>query len=275
MQHCIYKVLFKLSDLSRDSLENDLTLLGFVVASNSIKDNSKEVIEFLQLANASIKMVTGDNLLTASSVCNQLGLTRLGDAFIIEGITGKNEIKCKSIATNEIRNIDLDSIAQQSDTKHFNFAIEGKTLEMLNFDHRIVNLCTLFARTSPHQKGLICRSIRDSGNWPLMIGDGTNDILAMRESIAGLSLAAKVNENSLKKQKSQILGNNAKKPSKTEADKMKFLPQFIKAIKQNVENVDDDKSVQPSTIASSFATSETSPLKCNLFILNIYNFSNL
>ncbi|XP_055690412.1 polyamine-transporting ATPase 13A3 [Lutzomyia longipalpis] len=64
----------RLQRLSRESVEQDLTFLGFVILENRLKGDTTTVISSLMRANIRTVMVTGDNILTAISVAKDCGM---------------------------------------------------------------------------------------------------------------------------------------------------------------------------------------------------------
>ena len=62
------------SQLPRDKIESNLQFLGFITFKNNLKPTSIEVIEQLKTANVKSIMVTGDNLETAISVSEEVGI---------------------------------------------------------------------------------------------------------------------------------------------------------------------------------------------------------
>ena len=61
-------------ELPRDKIESNLQFLGFITFKNNLKPTSIEVIEQLKTANLKSIMVTGDNLETAISVSEEVGI---------------------------------------------------------------------------------------------------------------------------------------------------------------------------------------------------------
>jgi len=122
-----------------------------------------------------------------------------------------------------------------------------------------------------------------------MVGDGTNDMLAMREAAAGISLAAKISpsllqkqaknsfeqpqakQTTLKKGKSSSRKNQNPETSLLNEDnrRFSFIRKFIDRIIEKFNSVDENEIVQPSTIASSFSTSDVNPI----IVLEILNQS--
>ena len=225
-------------------------------------------------------MLTGDNLLTGFAVCKELGLLDSEKTMIIGGEQNSATIKCSAIGSFEILHLTPNQICQYANANRKYFICEGNSIDKLKFSPQIVNACTLFARTSPQQKGEIVKALRLSGKKPLMVGDGTNDMLAMREAAAGISLAAKISpsllqkqaknsfeqplakQTTLKKGKSSSHKNQNPETSLLNEDnrRFSFIRKFIDRIIEKFNSVDENEIVQPSTIASSFSTSDVNPI---------------
>jgi len=56
--------------LSREDAESNLTFCGFIVSECPMKEDTKSVIEELTQSDHEVKMITGDNQLTAAFVAN-------------------------------------------------------------------------------------------------------------------------------------------------------------------------------------------------------------
>ena len=76
-------------DLPRDKLESNLQFIGFITFKNNLKPTSTEVIQQLKTANMKSIMVTGDNLETAISVSQEVGII---DQNHQDGFTYLNDI---------------------------------------------------------------------------------------------------------------------------------------------------------------------------------------
>ena len=61
-------------ELPRDKIESNLQFIEFITFKNNLKPTSTEVIEQLKIANLKPIMVTGDNLETAVSVSQEVGI---------------------------------------------------------------------------------------------------------------------------------------------------------------------------------------------------------
>ena len=59
-------------NITREEAESDLTFCGFIVSECPLKEDTKGVIEELVQSGHEVKMITGDNQLTAAFVAHQL-----------------------------------------------------------------------------------------------------------------------------------------------------------------------------------------------------------
>ena len=76
-------------ELPRDKVESHLQFIGFITFKNNLKSTSTEVIQQLKTANLKSIMVTGDNLETAVSVSQEVGII---DQNHQDGFTYLNDI---------------------------------------------------------------------------------------------------------------------------------------------------------------------------------------
>lgn len=124
-------------------LEKDLEFCGFVLLGSSLREYAKEMCQTLQDSGMKILMITGDNLLTASSVAKQLN---------IEG-------KC----------------------------VEGKDIEYVLNSADFIEY-TVFGRAEPKHKELIIKRYKELGLHTMMVGDGTNDVGALKAADVGVAM---------------------------------------------------------------------------------------
>ena len=71
-----------LHHISRDELETHLIFNGFIIFQNEIKPETMPVIETLKEVDIRTIMVTGDNILTATSVAGTCGMVDETDSVI-------------------------------------------------------------------------------------------------------------------------------------------------------------------------------------------------
>lgn len=133
----------------RDFFEKDLEFLGFLIFSDPIRSSVVESIQQCQQAGIQVKMLTGDHLLTAHSVANQIGLAHDHDFLF----TGQDLLK-------------------MTDEQKEKAYLQG----------------ALFARVLPEQKYEMVKTLQKHQLVVAMTGDGINDAPALRQADIGISM---------------------------------------------------------------------------------------
>ncbi|GAN06192.1 calcium-translocating p-type atpase [Mucor ambiguus] len=126
-----------------------LTLLGIVGIEDPLRSGVTEAVSACQRAGVFVKMVTGDNMMTAKSIARQCGIYSYG------------------------------SIAMDGPT----FRQLG-TAERLQVLPRL----SVLARSSPEDKRLLVNALRETGEIVAVTGDGTNDGPALKAADVGFSM---------------------------------------------------------------------------------------
>jgi Ca2+-transporting ATPase len=139
----------------RSDIEAVLRVIGLVAFSDPVRQGVPQAVAECLGAGVDVKIVTGDQPLTARSIARDVGLDPADDRIL----TGP-EIEVLS---------DLE-LAQRI----------GRTV--------------VFARTRPEQKLRIIRALHACGRSVAMTGDGTNDALALREADIGVAMGQRGTE---------------------------------------------------------------------------------
>ena len=131
------------------TLENDLVFTGFVGIRDPLRLDVKEAVETAKKAGVSTKMLTGDNIITAIAIGNELGLlsggNRAVEATYIDTLTDE-ELK------EEITNI------------------------------------SIVARSKPDTKMRIVEALQSNGEVVAVTGDGINDAPALTKADVGIAM---------------------------------------------------------------------------------------
>lgn len=104
-------------------------------------------------------------------------LTKEGIEYRI--ISGDSPDTVRAIAKKINNNYSVQAISGEELGK-----LEGEDQEKAILGHNI------FARIKPHQKQLIVRTLKKKKLFTIMIGDGVNDVLALKESDLGVAMNA-------------------------------------------------------------------------------------
>ncbi|XP_047065852.1 calcium-transporting ATPase 5, plasma membrane-type [Lolium rigidum] len=133
--------------------EDNLIMLGIVGIKDPCRPGVQDSIRLCTAAGIKVRMVTGDNLQTARAIALECGI--LNDPNVLEPVI-----------------------------------IEGKTfraLSDLEREEAAENICVM-GRSSPNDKLLFVKALRNRGHVVAVTGDGTNDAPALHEADIGLSM---------------------------------------------------------------------------------------
>ncbi|KAI3760124.1 hypothetical protein L1987_50514 [Smallanthus sonchifolius] len=134
--------------------EEGLTLLGIVGLKDPCRPGSKKAIETCKFAGVQIKMITGDNVFTAKAIATECGILEPGQEVceeeVVEGV--------------QFRNFTDEEQMQK------------------------VEKIRVMARSSPFDKLLMVKCLKQKGHVVAVTGDGTNDSPALKEADIGLSM---------------------------------------------------------------------------------------
>ena len=135
--------------ITREQAERDLEYLGFVAIYDPPREGVNEAIKLAHQAGIGVRMITGDNPLTARAIGQEVGLFATEEQ-VIEGP-----------------------------------AIEAMTDEELK---EIVGRVKIFARVSPEHKIRIVKAYKEIGKVVAVTGDGVNDAPALKQADVGIAM---------------------------------------------------------------------------------------
>ena len=136
-------------ELSSQTLESDLTFMGFIGMIDPPREESREAVQLCAQAGIRTIMMTGDHVVTARAIGKELGILREGE----EAVSGQ-ELS----------------------------AMDDETL-IANI-HRY----SVYARVSPQDKIRIVKAWQSKGQVVAMTGDGVNDAPALRAADIGCAM---------------------------------------------------------------------------------------
>lgn len=146
-----YKKIPKEKEVKAEqTLESDLTFLGFVGLLDPPRENVKQSIQECMEAGIRTIMITGDHPLTAKSIAERIGIIRNSEETVM---TGK-----------ELENLSVEELSNR------------------------LNTTRVFARVTPEQKLNIIQAIQNKGQFVAMTGDGVNDAPALKKANIGIAM---------------------------------------------------------------------------------------
>ncbi|KAM0891211.1 hypothetical protein ACQ4PT_026531 [Festuca glaucescens] len=168
-------IAFAYKQLDSEQVKIDdegLTLLGFVGLKDPCRPEVKAAIEACTKAGVAVKMVTGDNILTARAIAKECGI----------------------ISSNDPNGI----------------VIEGHEFRAMSPEQQleIVDNIRVMARSLPMDKLVLVQRLKQKGHVVAVTGDGTNDAPALKEADVGLSMGVQGTEVAKESSDIIILNDN-------------------------------------------------------------------
>ena len=132
-----------------EDIFRQMILLGVVGIQDPLRDGVTEAVQKCQNAGVIVRMVTGDNLITAKAIATECGIFTLG-GIVMEGPVFR-----------KLSNTKMDQIIPR--------------LQVL-------------ARSSPEDKRILVKRLKELGETVAVTGDGTNDAPALKTADVGFSM---------------------------------------------------------------------------------------
>ena len=134
---------------SRNIIESEMVYDGFVAITDPLREDVFEAVEHCKNAGIDLKILTGDNIVTARAIANQLGILNDG------GLT-----------------VEAKEIDELSDK------------ELLEILPKI----KVIARSTPIIKMRVVNALKSIGNVVAVTGDGVNDAPAIKNADVGIAM---------------------------------------------------------------------------------------
>jgi cation-transporting ATPase E len=129
-------------------LPHGLMPLGAVSLSDTLRPEARETLARLADVGVQIKVISGDHPQTVAALARQVGLAP----------------DIKAISGAELETLDSAQLGQ------------------------VAQEVTIFGRITPQQKERLVQALRSRGHYVAMIGDGVNDVLALKQANLGIAM---------------------------------------------------------------------------------------
>ncbi|KAI9334056.1 hypothetical protein BD770DRAFT_477535 [Pilaira anomala] len=184
----------QINDLSRESVESQLTFAGFIVFTCPLKDDAIEALKELNESSHRCIMITGDNPLTACAVAREVAIVER-DVLIVDRDETKKEdnlVVFHSIDETYRLEVDPSKPLDKSLLAKYDLCLTGTAMSQFMLHKENMNVILehtwVYARVSPSQKEYLLTGLKDLGYTTLMAGDGTNDVGALKQAHIGVAL---------------------------------------------------------------------------------------
>ena len=134
----------------RDQLESGLTFAGFVAIRDPLRPEVKEAVAQCRRAGIEVKMITGDNIETASAIGREIGLLEAPGSI--------------ALTSSDINAMTDEQLKQQ------------------------LPRMSILARARPLDKFRVVRLLQELEHVVAVTGDGTNDAPALKKADVGLAM---------------------------------------------------------------------------------------
>jgi len=135
--------------LDEETAESGMTFDGFVAISDPLRADVYEAVEHCRMAGVALKILTGDNIITATAIANELHL--LDDSHI-------------AVEARELEHLSGDELRNQ------------------------IPKISVIARSTPTIKMRVVKLLEAMGNVVAVTGDGINDAPALKNADVGIAM---------------------------------------------------------------------------------------
>jgi len=176
------------SALSDEELEKNLILLGVMGMQDPLRPEVKEAVRKCISAGITVRMVTGDNIITACSIAKQCGI--LEPNFDLNEVMspGRKTENYKILEGHTFRELVGGIVYEKNDQENG----EGKqgVGKVANFEKfkEIAKDLKVLARSSSRDKYMLVAGLIQMDNVVAVTGDGTNDVEALKKADIGFAM---------------------------------------------------------------------------------------
>eukprot|EP00835_Amoeboradix_gromovi_P001540 NODE_72_length_23514_cov_0.560624.p1 type:complete len:869 gc:universal NODE_72_length_23514_cov_0.560624:10001-12607(+) len=145
------------------SIESDLTFISIIAMRDPPRQLVNDSITTCVQAGIKVIVITGDNQVTAESICKDIGL----------------------FTSNQLS-------SNKQTPVHLRWSITGAEWDSLSTEDKQISVenCLLFSRTEPQHKSQLIQYLQANSHTVAMTGDGVNDAIALKKADIGIAMGS-------------------------------------------------------------------------------------
>ena len=169
-------------------LPPELEPLALVSFSDELRPGVRSTLDEFAEAGIEVKIISGDNAKTVSALATQAGVHTL---HLREGVDAYCEavLEAEGEATGDGPAEPASPVAEERAAAEL-VAISGAELEDMSAEEfgEAAERASIFGRVTPEQKEDLVLALRDRGRYAAMIGDGVNDVIALKQANVAVAM---------------------------------------------------------------------------------------
>ena len=178
---------------SRNEAENQLRFVGFIAFTCRVRKDTTECVQNLLCGGMSVIMATGDAMLTAIHVAQEVGITVPDKkGILILEHSEDDGFYWVDYDTGEASDEKFIPSEVSTLAKNHDLCVTGSVLVRARAAHEALNSqmesFSVFARMRPDEKESAILAMKDAERVTLMCGDGANDVGALKQAHVGVAL---------------------------------------------------------------------------------------
>jgi len=193
---CIaYKEITGLEDFTTKDKKNvfsieqeDFTLIGILGIRDILRKDVKTAVETCKLAGIKVRMVTGDNKITAKAIARECGIIDPNDTESLV-MTGPEFIeRVGGVVCKKCRTCECDCPRDKHQAEKEGVDVRVDTLQYGEEFDKIYQNLDVLARSRPEDKYALVVGLLERGAVVAVTGDGTNDAPALKKADVGFAM---------------------------------------------------------------------------------------
>ena len=164
-----------------------LTLLCIAGVRDIPRKEVPDAIAKCHKAGITVRMVTGDNLITATAIAKDVGILKEGDDSLV--MEGADFIKLiGGVVCKKCRTASCDCARDLKEAESNKKELRVDTIENAEAFDSIKDRLLVLARSRPEDKYALVTGLKERGEVVAVTGDGTNDAPALKKADVGFAM---------------------------------------------------------------------------------------